>query len=70
MARGEDGFRMDRAAIFKTEGPALVDLAPALDALGIRLSPQDLEKTAENAALLARHWQALGPALVSSDGAE
>lgn len=54
---------MDRAGIFKTEGPVLADLAQALDALGVRLSPQDLAKTAENAALLAGHWQALSPAL-------
>lgn len=54
---------MDRAAIFRPEGPALADVAQALDALGVRLTPQDLEKAAENAALLARHWRSLAPAL-------
>jgi len=60
---------MDRLAIFKPEGPALADLAAALEALGVRLSPADLEKAAENAALLARHRAALTPALNSPDGA-
>lgn len=61
---------MDRTAIFKAEGPALADLAEALDALGIRLSAGDLEITAENAVLLTRHWTALAPALVPPDAAK
>ena len=54
---------MDRAAIFKPEEPPLADVAQGLDALGVRLSAEDVEKTAENAILLARHWRALAPAL-------
>lgn len=63
---------MDRAAIFKPEGPALGDLKQALDSLGIVLTPDDLEKTAQNAALLTRHWQTLSRALASGapDGAK
>ena len=63
---------MDRAAIFQSEGPAAADVAEALAALGIRLSQADLQKATENAALLARHWRALGPALRSeaADGAQ
>ncbi len=63
---------MDRLAIFQSTEPAAADMAEALAALGIRLSPADLQKTAENAALLARHWQALGPALTpeAADGAQ
>ena len=63
---------MDRLAIFQSEGPAAADVAEALTALGIRLSQADLQKAAENAALLARHWRALVPALTSeaADGAQ
>ncbi len=56
---------MDRAAIFKPQVPVLDDLKQALDALGINLRPDDLEKTAENAALLTRHWQTVSRALTS-----
>ena len=48
----------------------MADLAGALDALGVRLSPADLEKTAENAALLAQHWAALAPAFGPPDDAK
>jgi len=41
----------------------LGDLTEELDALGVCLSSEDLEKTAENAGLLARHWAALQLAL-------
>jgi hypothetical protein len=60
---GEHDFYMDRLAIFQSTEPAAADMAEALAALGIRLSPADLQKAAENAALLARHWQALAPAM-------
>jgi hypothetical protein len=63
---------MDRLAIFQSEGPGATDVTEALAVLGIRLSSADLEKTAENVALLARHWRALAPALTpeAADGPE
>lgn len=62
---------MDRLAIFQSEGPAAAEVAEALTALGICLSHADLQKAAENAALLARHWQELAPALADApDGAQ
>ena len=61
---------MDRAAIFSPEGPALADVAQALEALGVRLTQQDLEKTAENVALLARHWRTLALDAAAPDGAK
>lgn len=63
---------MDPAAIFQSGEPAAARVAEALLALGIRLPAADLQKAAENAALLARHWRALSPALTPdrTDGAQ
>lgn len=71
QAAGNTISHMDRLAIFQTEGPTATEMAEALTALGIRLSYADLQKAAENAALLARHWRALSPALADApDGAQ
>ncbi len=70
--QGTRFLRMDRAAIFQSGEPLAAYVAEALTALGVRLLPADLQKVAENAALLARHWQALTPALTpeAADGEE
>lgn len=54
---------MNSAALFSTDGADRALLEQAIAALAVTLSPADIDKVAENVALLSKHRQVLAAAL-------